>query len=184
LLAKIFLFLSILSLGDSIFAQSSDETTINEAVKDGNIERVRVLSKIKTNLNSEDIRLMTPLLIACNDNSVEIVKILLESGADINRKHRENGRTALIYASANGYVDLIRILITKSGILLNAKDRDGKTALMHSVFNARKEAVSLLIEAGANVNSRSNSEDSALSLAVKSGRPEIVAILKQAGARE
>jgi ankyrin repeat protein len=68
--------------------------------------------------------------------------------------------------------------------LINAKDKEGRTALIHSVSFARKDVLAVLIEAGANVNSRTNSDESALSIALKGGRSEIVAILKQAGAKE
>jgi ankyrin repeat protein len=173
----LFLFISL------IFSQSVEESLV-EATRDGNLPKIRLLSKNKSSLIQEDNRLMTPLLIACNDNNLEAVKILLEAGSDINKKHRENGKTPLILASANGYVDLVRFLITKSGVLINAKDKEGRTALIHSVSFARKDVLAVLIEAGANVNSRTNSDDSALSIALKGGRSEIVAILKQAGAKE
>ena len=180
---KIIFFCLFLLIPKFIFSQSVEESLV-DATKDSNLPKIRLLSKNKSNLIQEDNRLMTPILIACNDNNLEAVKILLESGTDINKKHRENGKTPLIYSAANGYVDLVRFLITKPGILINAKDKEGRTALIHSVSFARKDVLALLIEAGANVNARTNSDESALSIALKGGRSEIVAILKQAGAKE
>jgi ankyrin repeat protein len=155
-----------------------------EAVKDANLDKVKVLLKAKINLNATDSREMTPLLLSCADNNLEIVKALVESGADINRKHKETGKTALIYAAANGHVDILRYLLSRPGILVNAKDKEGKTALIHAVFYARKDTIGILLENKANPNARTNVEESALSFALKGGRPEIVTILKQAGARE
>lgn len=166
----------------SLSADISDE--LLEAVKDANIEKVKVLVKSKVNLNVTDSREMTPLILASADNNLEIVKILVEAGADVNRKNKETGKTALIYASANGHLDILRYLLTRPGILVNAKDKEGKTALIHSVFYARKDAINILLENKANPNSRTNVDESALSFALKGGRPEIANILKQAGARE
>ncbi len=155
-----------------------------EAVKDTNIEKVKILLKSKVNLNATDSREMTPLLIASVDNNLELVKLLVEAGADVNRKQKETGKTALMYSSANGHVEILRYLLSRPGILINAKDKEGKTALVHAVFFARKDAVSLLLENKANPNSRTNSEESALTFAIKGGRPEIVSMLRQAGARD
>ncbi len=177
--------LLLVSLLLSTFALSADANEeLLEAVRDANLDKVKVLLKSKVNLNATDSREMTPLLLSCADNNLEIVKALVEAGADINRKHKETGKTALIYAAANGHVDILRYLLSRSGILVNAKDKEGKTALIHAVFYARKDTIGILLENKANPNARTNVEESALSFAMKGGRPEIVTILKQAGARE
>jgi ankyrin repeat protein len=176
------LLISLLLSVSTLSADVNEE--LLDAVRDANLEKVKVLLKSKANLNATDSREMTPLLLACSDNNLEIVKVLVEAGADINRKHKETGKTALIYAAANGHTEILRYLLARPGILVNAKDKEGKTALIHSVFYARKETISILLENKANPNARTNVEESALSFAMKGGRPEIVTILKQAGARE
>ena len=177
--------LLLISLFFAIFSLSADvNEELLEAVKDANLEKVKVLLKSKVNLNATDSREMTPLLLSSADNNLEIVKTLVESGADVNRKHKETGKTALMYSAANGHLDILRYLLSRPGILVNAKDKEGKTALIHSVFYARKDAIGILLENKANPNARTNVEESALSFALKGGRPEIVTILKQAGARE
>ncbi|MBP7283433.1 MAG: ankyrin repeat domain-containing protein [Leptospiraceae bacterium] len=176
------LLVSLLFGISSIHAQANNDFL--EAVKDGDIEKVQIFLKTKVNVNATDSREMTPLLIAAGDNNLEMVKLLVEAGADVNRKHKETGKNALIQAASNGHLDILRYLLARPGVLVNAKDKEGKTALIHAVFNARKDAVNLLLDNKANPNARTNVDESALSFALKGGRPEIVTLLKQAGARE
>lgn len=162
----------------------SSEQEILEAVRDGDITTLKKLLKPKTNLDFVNSKEMTPLMMASADNNLEIVKMLVEAGANINQKNKENGKTALMYAAALGYLEVCEYLLSQKNILINAKDKEGKTALMHAVSNARTEIVKLLIEKKANVNARTNTEESALSIAIKIGRPEIVKLLKENGAKE
>ena len=177
------LFLGCFLYSLTIYCEPKDD--LLEAVRDGNLPRLKsLISKAKLSLDFTDTREMTPLMIAATDNNVEIVKLLTEAGADINKKNPENGKTALMYAASNGHSDVVKVLSAFKTILLNAKDKEGKTALMHSVINGRKEVAQLLIENNANVNARTNTDESALSYALKTGRVEIITLLKTSGARE
>lgn len=181
---KLFYFLltNIVFFSQAIYSDAKSD--ILEAVRDANIPRIKQLAKGKGKLDFVDSRAMSPLMVAANDNNLEIVKILVEAGADVNLKNPENGKTALMYAAGNGYVEVCQFLIGSKGVLLNAKDKAGKTALMYAVFFARKDIVPLLIDSGANVNSRSDTDESALSIALKTGRMEIVKLLQDKGAKE
>ncbi|MCB1175979.1 MAG: ankyrin repeat domain-containing protein [Leptospiraceae bacterium] len=180
LFAKLIILLTLLS--SSIYAGKKED--ILEAVRDGDVEKLKTLVKGKIKMNFADSREMTPLMIAANDNNLEIANILIESGVDVNIKNKENGKTALMYAASNGFIEMCQLIIADKDIVLNAKDKSGKTALMHAVFNARKEVTKLFIDAGANVNSRTDTDESAMTFALKSGRSEIVNLLRAAGAKE
>ena len=52
---------------------------------------------------------VTALIWAAKKNYPEIVKMLIDSGADNNITDK-NGKTALMYAEENGYQEIIRIL--------------------------------------------------------------------------
>jgi ankyrin repeat protein len=179
------LFLALVLFSFSLFADAADD--LYEAVRDGNIEKVKTLIKAKAPLNGregKDSLPLSPLMIAANDNNYDIVKLLVDAGADLNKKNKENGKTALMYSSSNGHIETVKLLLQKPGLLINAKDKEGKTALLHAVFYARKEIVALLIDNKANVNARTNVDESALNIAIKGGRGEIISMLRQAGARE
>lgn len=168
----------------TIHAIESNEQEILEAVRDGDVASLKKLLKPKTKLDFVNSREMTPLMIASADNNLEIVKMLVEAGANINQKNKENGKTALMYAAALGYLEVCEYLLNQKQILINAKDKEGKTALMHAVANARIDVVKLLIDKKANVNARTNTEESALNIAMKLGKTELVKLLKENGAKE
>jgi ankyrin repeat protein len=57
----------------------------------------------------------------------EVVKVLLEKGADIEAKD-EDGQTSLMWASYRGYSEVVELLL-ENGANIEAKDNRGKTAL-------------------------------------------------------
>ena len=67
---------------------------------------------------------MTPLSCAICSGKIDIAKLLVTKGADINLK--DGGpykRTPIFYASKHGHKDIAELLI-KNGADLNAKDMD------------------------------------------------------------
>ena len=63
------------------------------------------------------------------DESMETLKLLLESGADINRKNSQ-GQTALMAATAAGAPPSIQLILLTASADPRAKNKEGKTALM------------------------------------------------------
>jgi uncharacterized protein len=89
-----------------------------------------------------------PLALAIANGSLEILNQLLARSADPNVS-RENGETPLMMAARMGRVDMMKALLAK-GAAVNAKDKKfGQTALMWAA--GRPEAVSLLLEYGADI---------------------------------
>jgi len=73
---------------------------------------------------------MTALMFASYSNydQREIVRMLIERGADVNIKNSK-GMTALMIASRGGRTEIVRMLIER-GADVNIKNSNGKTALM------------------------------------------------------
>ncbi|MCD0472660.1 ankyrin repeat domain-containing protein [Flavobacterium sp. JAS] len=81
---------------------------LNVAVSKGDIEIVKKFIEYGADVNqiSED---MTPLMIAARYNKVEILKVLLASGARPNEKN-DKGYTALKYAEVSKATEAFNIL--------------------------------------------------------------------------
>ena len=95
------------------------------------------------------IKRWNSLMVASLLGYKNIVKILLDLGADINAKDN-NGQTALMRATDHGYTEIITLLLDK-GADINANNNDGKSALKVAIENSRTETVILLIRNGAEI---------------------------------
>ena len=87
-----------------------------------------------------------------NDGHVEVVRLLLEHGADSNVAATDTGDTALIMASQEGQVKVIRLLLERSADPNVAATDTGDTALIMASRNGRLEVVRLLLEHSADPN--------------------------------
>ncbi len=106
-----------------------------------------------------------------SDSSVDIVKLLLAKGANLNERD-EDGATPLIRASHHRQLfgaDVMTTLI-KAGADVNASERDGTTALMRAATGLKgpsSEAVKVLLDNRANVNAQDAKGNTALILSLK-----------------
>eukprot|EP00899_Mesostigma_viride_P010670 jgi/Mesvir1/19604/Mv09901-RA.1 len=71
---------------------------------------------------------MTALHLACSRQDTDLVKLLIDAGADVNIRDKD-GRTPLFSACKNIQLDMTSILI-KAGADASAKDKAGNTAIM------------------------------------------------------
>lgn len=115
--------------------------------------------------------------------NLEIVKILIDKGIDVNAKDRYSGQTCLHYCGQNGNIDMAKLLLD-NGALLSVTDLYGNEPLWTSVFNARKnsekgiELVSLFLQKGGDKNHRNKAGVSPLELAKRTTYEPIIDIMK------
>ena len=70
----------------------------------------------------------TALMLAVSHGRLDMVKLLVDSGADLNIRD-EDGSTALMCAAEHGYMEMVKYLMSQADADLTAKDNDGLTAL-------------------------------------------------------
>jgi ankyrin repeat protein len=126
----------------------------------------------------------TALMSAVGGNHIEIVKLLLSSGADVNAS-TPSGTTALLLAAPKGNAALVKLLLDH-GAQVNARNERGFTPLMQAGASDSKnvEVVRLLIAARADVKAKTTDGETVLAWASKLGQTAIVKALKEAGASE
>lgn len=136
--------------------------SIEKAIEEDNPAVIQIL------LQQEYREMNTLLIWTVNKNKNQIVKFLLQNGADIHYAHDK----ALYIASLNGNVSLVKLLLENGA---NNKD----TVLVEACNNKSVEIVKLLLENGANVQTDDNLP---LKMASYSGRTETVKLLIEKGA--
>jgi len=130
----VLLAISIISFG-VIFMMYSIRDYLLSAAGKGDLRSIKHLIKngtsVDINARDKDIfygHYSTALTRASENGHLEVVKYLVENGADLNRgENVGRGATALMFASQEGHIEVVKYLATKSDI--NIKDYDGKTAL-------------------------------------------------------
>ncbi len=134
------------------------------AIANEDMAAVVALLQDERNSNCRNEAGVTGLMIAADRGYDEIIKKLLEAGAEINAQDY-GGMTALMTAACGGKASCVKVLLEKGSdvrILAN----DGSSALMYAVLSGQPEVVKLLLDAGASANIINNCGMTALKLAV------------------
>jgi ankyrin repeat protein len=166
-----------------------DNTWTYDALQRGDTAAIRAkLRQDKTYVHERDFVGRTPLLNAICCDELELVHLLLEHGADPNVAV-DDGYTCLLTAldSLSAETDrstpIVAALIG-AGADIHAIGMNGWTPLHMAAARGNAAACRLLIDAGADVNRRTDidSLDTPLMVAASLGRPETVRLLLEHGA--
>lgn len=153
------------------------------AVTNSRIEVVKIL--LSAGLSASDPKHVPLAFAALPGNrdqivdAIEVLKIVVAAGADINALSKSDRRTTLGMASAHGLYELIPEII-KLGGEVNKLDADGQTALHAAADNGHVNIVKLLLKAGADMTIKDNRGETALDLAKEYEHEEVVALLTAA----
>ena len=185
--------------------QGTLDKTLFDAIRDGDLERVRHALKEGASANARDESGDTALMRAALYADVETMRALVESGADV-RARGQDGTGPLM--RANHDLEKLQLLIDRgaqvddfavvaaAGVpgsrgaleLLLARGGNVRSAgpaytpLMAAALNGDLDAVNYLLDRGANVKARSPTGFTALIGAALSGNAKLVAVLLERGA--
>ena len=152
----------------------------------GNIEIAKLLLQARANINQQSNDGWTALILACNSETPnnDLVRLLIQSGADISIKESKLHRTALMDAAQRGHTSIVQYLLDE-GAPVNTQDVDGVTSLMLASNFGHSETVRVLLNYGADVNILGWCEEiyqTALTLACYNQRTACVDLLLAGGA--
>jgi ankyrin repeat protein len=123
----------------------------------------------------------TPLMLAAENGSAPVVKLLLGKGADPNKARDRHGHTALMSASFRR-PEIASILLA-AGADVNARGKSGTTALMLAAEGDQAPIARMLLDAGAQLEARDQRGRTALMVAAMSGSVDTARLLIHRGAR-
>jgi len=160
------LFIALLARADELVDRFFD------AVQKGDVAAVKTLLAKGLNVNTPLRVGTTALHFAAQKGHAEIVRILLEHGADVNAKDTEAGFTPLLFAAFKGHAAIVQMLLDRGA---SEADR----ALMPAVFFGHAETVKALLGAK---DLKPEMLSSALAAATQAGRKDMAELLRKAGA--
>ncbi|MCA9470844.1 MAG: ankyrin repeat domain-containing protein [Nitrospirales bacterium] len=137
------LLMAVIAVAKPGVLKSSDEQRLFEAVEQNDLPTVQALVKENINVNAQDVRGRTPLLVAVEKHNVESAKVLLKAGADVNIQDQQQDSPFLL-AGDEGTVDIMECM-------LNAKpdftryNRFGGTPLIRAAERGHVDMVKLLV---------------------------------------
>lgn len=120
------------------------QSLLNTAVCNGHKDIVNFLLSIDLSLNPQTLSYIeTPLHKAVEYRQHDMITLLLERGANIDRQN-EGKETPLMIAVANNDIEMVKLLMEKKANLL-LKDRYGNTVLHYAVRQNSLELSKLLL---------------------------------------
>ncbi|KAH8162560.1 hypothetical protein CIB48_g5668 [Xylaria polymorpha] len=166
------------------------EEVLRSGIKSGDVMKVRKYSKMVQSLDFctqivfAHIQ-FAPLALAAKQGNIELVRVLLHAGANVNYSP-DGGYTALQVAASEGHFDVVKFLINKGAVLNPPTPLEtGATVLELAAGNGYLSIVRLLIEAGADINAPPAlfNGRTALEIAAENGRLDTVQLLLGKGVK-
>ena len=171
---------------------------LNEAIESNEIAKVKKLLAKGLDVNFVGSRYRPLFFSVKEDKDPQIIRLLIEKGADVNAPAEKERITPLMAAVYIGKQEVVSLLIEK-GANVNARGENGITPLYVAVAEGKADMVRLLLQKGADPHARVDWDgdadkprttemglefgDNLLFMALMKGNKEIIDLLRQAGAK-
>lgn len=155
----------------------SSEQSLRDAAISGNFQKVKeeVLKNVNINALDQDGR--TALMYASFNGYTDIVRFLLEHGADVDLSDYL-GRTALLFASSGAFPETVKLLLDHNADPNIADKPEKYTPLMFAAAEGHLEVVKILIKYKADPNLKDKDNDDAEIFARQNGHIQVADFLK------
>jgi uncharacterized protein len=115
---------------------------------------------------------VTPLYRAAGRGRTDIVRYLIEKGANVNFRTKEWGHTPLYEAASSGFDDVVELLLA-AGADPKAKDRNGYTAFAVAALGGQVDVAEVLLKRS-DVNGADTYGNTLLMAATTTGQTEAI----------
>ncbi|WP_265044164.1 ankyrin repeat domain-containing protein [Wolbachia endosymbiont (group A) of Epagoge grotiana] len=147
-------------------------------VESGGFNEAKGLIAQGANIDTNDKNGNTLLYSAAEIGDLNLVKLLLDNGANIEAKNGEYQATPLHGAVENYRIDVVKLLLNR-GANVNAEDKDNWTPLHYGADTNSPDIVKVLVDAHANLGAKGNYGKTPLDIAKDKGHNNIVEYLEK-----
>ncbi|KFM83143.1 Ankyrin repeat and KH domain-containing protein 1, partial [Stegodyphus mimosarum] len=166
----------LLDMGSDINAQieTNRNTALTLACFQGRQDVVSLLLDRKANVEHRAKTGLTPLMEAASGGFVEVGKVLIDKGADVNAPPVPSSRdTALTIAADKGHHRFVQLLLQRDAIV-DVKNKKGNSPLWLAANGGHLDVVQLLCNHKADIDSQDNRKVSCLMAAFRKGHVKVV----------
>ena len=163
------------------FATDAGGLRLVKAAESGNLAEVRALLASGVDVNSRAKYDATPLLIAAQENHLDVVLALIGAHADLQARTSDLGVMPLDAAADRGHDAIVRALLAADADI-DAAENDGTTALGRAAQAGHDDVVRTLVGAHARLEPRNAMGATPLFVAIGDGHLDVVKTLLAAGA--
>ena len=149
---------------------------LHDACRAGRDDMVPALLQAGAQLEGEDERGFTPLVLASYNGQASTTELLLRLGALVDGKPEAVGSSALMGVAFKGYAAIARSLLD-AGADPNRSNRGGQTPLMMAALFGQREIIDMLLAAGADPTMRDSTGATASDIARTQGNEELATML-------
>lgn len=154
-------------------------TRLNNAVQNGYLKTTQyLLQKGADPFQIEECTGSTLIYTGAMGGSIDIFKILLSCGLDVNAGTMRNKSTPLHQAAIYGREDITKLLLQHNADP-NALDSAKDSPLHKSVAFSNIEISKLLVEAGAKTDMKNRDGETPMSLAQENGSKELIVLFEK-----
>ncbi|XP_066918341.1 ankyrin repeat domain-containing protein 17-like [Clytia hemisphaerica] len=166
----------LLDRGSDVNAQieTNRNTALTLACFQGRTEVVGLLLDRHANVEHRAKTGLTPLMEAASGGYVDVGRVLIDRGADVNAIPVPSSRdTALTIAADKGHYKFAELLVVR-GAVVDVRNKKGCTPLWLSAHGGHLDVCQLLAREGADVNAMDNRAVSVLVAAFRKGNIKVV----------
>ena len=173
-----------LEKGADIYAETKfGFSVISHAIQNPNTDILKLFIEKDRNLINSNNNGFAPLhYAALNENYLEAMRILLESGAEKNIANLD-GRTPLLLAALSNENPAVIQFLIDWGADIYVKDYYGANLLHHAAMNPNPEIFTMILDRGFDINSKTGDGSTVLhGAACHNPNPAVIKILLENGA--
>uniref|UniRef100_A0A2K6SJW1 Ankyrin repeat and MYND domain containing 2 n=1 Tax=Saimiri boliviensis boliviensis TaxID=39432 RepID=A0A2K6SJW1_SAIBB len=123
---------------------AQEEKELLEVIGKGTVQEAgTLLSSKNVRVNCLDENGMTPLMHAAYKGKLDMCKLLLRHGADVNCHQHEHGYTALMFAALSGNKDITWVML-EAGADTDVVNSVGRTAAQMAAFVGQHDCVTII----------------------------------------